>query len=74
MRDLESLRVAGLPLLVGLSRKSMLGQLTDRDVGERGVASAVAAALAVERGANVVRVHDVDATRDALRIVQALEV
>ena len=72
LRELESLRVAGLPLLVGLSRKSMLGALTDREVGERRVASAVAAALAVERGANVVRVHDVDATRDALRIVLAL--
>ena len=74
LRDLERLRVADLPLLVGLSRKRMLGTLTGRDVAEREVASAVAAALAVERGANVVRVHDVDATRDALRVVQALEV
>lgn len=73
LRDLQRLRVDGLPLLVGLSRKRMLGMLTERPVGDRLVASAVAAALAVQRGANVVRVHDVAATRDALRIVGAVE-
>ncbi len=69
---LEALRVSDLPLLVGLSRKSMLGTLTGRPVDEREVASAVVAALAVERGADIVRVHDVGSTRDALRLVEAL--
>jgi len=73
LTGLESLRVADSALLAGLSRKSMLGTLTGRAVDERQVASAVAAALAVERGADIVRVHDVAATRDALALVSALE-
>ncbi len=58
----------GYPLLVGWSRKSSLGAVTGYEVGERLVPSVAAALLAVERGAKVVRVHDVEAT------VQALEV
>lgn len=72
LADLAALQRLGQPVLVGLSRKSMLGQLTDRPVGERVHASVAAALLAVERGANIVRVHDVAATRDALRIWSAL--
>jgi len=72
LRRLDSLRVGDSALLVGLSRKSMLGTLTGRAVGERLVASAVAAALAAERGADILRVHDVAATRDALALVSAL--
>jgi dihydropteroate synthase len=58
----------GLPLLVGLSRKSMLGMVTGRPVEERMPASVAAAVMAVERGARVVRVHDVGPTVDALRL------
>lgn len=60
------------PLLVGVSRKSMLGAITGRGVKERVTASAVAAMLAVQRGASIVRVHDVAETRDALRVWSAL--
>ncbi|MBT0963802.1 dihydropteroate synthase [Denitromonas iodatirespirans] len=60
------------PVLVGVSRKSMLGTLTGQPVEGRGVASAVAAALAVQAGAACVRVHDVAATRDALAVLEAL--
>jgi dihydropteroate synthase len=60
------------PLLVGLSRKSMIGALTGRDIGERVTGSVVAAVLAAERGARVLRVHDVAATRDGLAILSAL--
>tara|TARA_R110001583_G_scaffold45917_2_gene144319 strand:+ start:21833 stop:22687 length:855 start_codon:yes stop_codon:yes gene_type:complete len=60
------------PLLVGVSRKTMLGELTGRPLGERQVASVAAALLAVERGARVVRVHDVAATRDALKVWEGL--
>jgi len=70
---LDSLRVEGLPLLAGLSRKSLLGALTGRPVSERGAASLAAAMLAVERGAAIVRVHDVAATRDALAVHAALK-
>lgn len=60
----------GLPILVGLSRKRMIGEATGHEVpAERVLGSAVAAALAVERGASLVRVHDVAATREALAVL-----
>jgi len=65
--------VAGLPVLAGLSRKSMIGALTGKGADDR-VAGSVAAALgAVVRGAAIVRVHDVAATRDAMAVWQAIE-
>jgi len=65
--------VAGLPVLAGLSRKSMIGALTGKGADDR-VAGSVAAALgAVVRGAAIVRVHDVAATRDAIAVWQAIE-
>jgi dihydropteroate synthase len=73
LRDLRSLARTGLPLVVGLSRKSMLGKVTGRPVDERVVASVAAALMAVERGADIVRVHDVAATRDALSVWQATQ-
>ncbi|MDE1943111.1 MAG: dihydropteroate synthase [Betaproteobacteria bacterium] len=73
LRGLERLAAAGYPLLVGLSRKSVLGAVTGRVVSDR-VSSSVAAALAaVARGAKVLRVHDVAATRDALDVWQAVQ-
>jgi len=62
------------PLLVGWSRKSSLGAVTGCDVGERLVPSVAAALLAVERGACVVRVHDVAQTVQALQVWQAAQV
>ena len=62
----------GLPVLAGLSRKSMIGQLTGRPAGERLAGSVALAALAAERGAAIVRAHDVAATVDAVRIAAAL--
>ncbi|MCX7150744.1 MAG: dihydropteroate synthase, partial [Rhodocyclales bacterium] len=73
LRRLGELVVPGLPLLVGLSRKSVLGLLTGRAAPERIYAGVVANVLAVERGARIVRVHDVAATRDALAVLQAVE-
>ena len=69
---LARLRVDGLPLLVGLSRKRMIGTLTGADVNERMPGSVAAAVLAAERGANIVRVHDVAETAQALSILEAL--
>ena len=65
---LADLDTGGAPLLAGLSRKSMLGQATGRPVGERLAASVAATLIAVQRGAAIVRVHDVAATRDALAV------
>ncbi len=62
----------GCPLLLGWSRKSTLGQLTGRPVGERLVASVAAALAAVRQGASIVRVHDVAETVDALKVWRAL--
>jgi len=67
----EELLGLGHPLLVGWSRKSSLGTLTGRAAGERLVASIAAALAAVQRGASVVRVHDVAATVDALKVWRA---
>ena len=60
-----------VPIVVGLSRKSMLGRVSGR-AADRTAASVAAAVLAAERGANIVRVHDVAATRDALGVLQAM--
>ena len=73
LRRLESTRVDRLPILAGLSRKSMLGTLTGRSVHDRGPGSLAAAVLAAERGANILRVHDVAATVDALKVLEAVE-
>lgn len=73
LRQLPELVQLGYPVLVGLSRKSMLGEITGKPVTERVAASLAAAMLAVQRGARVVRVHDVTETVDALAVQQALE-
>jgi dihydropteroate synthase len=73
LRALPALAASGVPVLAGLSRKSMLGQITGRSVGDRVHASVAAAIAAVARGARIVRVHDVAATRDALAIWMAVE-
>ena len=72
LRGLDRLRAIGATLLVGVSRKSMLGAITGRDVGERVSASIAAALIAVEKGARIVRAHDVAATRDALAVWTAV--
>jgi dihydropteroate synthase len=63
----------GAAVMAGLSRKTMLGRLTGREVGDRGYASVAAALIAVGKGADIVRVHDVAATRDALAVWQAVK-
>jgi dihydropteroate synthase len=72
LRGLSALRDLGVPVLAGLSRKSTLGTITGRGSEDRLAASLAAALLAVERGAAIVRVHDVAATRDALLVLRAV--
>jgi dihydropteroate synthase len=72
LRELKKLTVLGVPVLVGISRKSMLGALTGRDVTQRLPASIAAAMLAVQRGAAILRVHDVRATVDAMKVWNAV--
>ncbi len=74
LRGLDELQRSGVPVLAGLSRKSMLGAVTGRENGVARLPASVAAALlAVQRGARIVRVHDVGATRDALAVWAATE-
>jgi dihydropteroate synthase len=72
LKRLDAFTGLGVPLLAGLSRKSMLGLLTGLPVEERMVPSVAAAVIAAMKGANILRVHDVKETRQALRIVSAL--
>jgi len=72
LANLRQLCQRGRPVLVGISRKSTLGQITGRSVDERMPASLAAAVIAVIRGAAVVRAHDVRATVDALKVVEAV--
>ncbi|WP_375170968.1 dihydropteroate synthase [Marinobacter sp.] len=70
---LEQLHVLGHPLLVGMSRKSMLGAITGREVTERLPASLAAATIAAMTGVSIVRVHDVRETVDAVKVVTAMK-
>ena len=70
MQDLYRL---GRPLLVGVSRKSMIGLALERPVGERLYGSLALAALAMTRGASILRVHDVAETVDVVRMIAAVE-
>ena len=72
LAGLDRLTALGLPLLVGVSRKSMLGAITGRAVSARLAAGLAAAVLALERGALILRVHDVAETADAVAVVNAV--
>ncbi len=72
-KHLDALRVLGRPLLVGVSRKSMIGQALGREVDERLPGGLALAALAVAKGACILRVHDVAETADAVRMVAAVQ-
>ncbi|MFT6300130.1 MAG: dihydropteroate synthase [Saprospiraceae bacterium] len=72
-RGLSELSKLGFPLVVGLSRKSMIGSILDKPANERIFGSVALAMLAVQRGAHILRVHDVAATVDVLKILHAVE-
>jgi dihydropteroate synthase len=72
-RSLPALAALGYPLLAGVSRKRMIGEITGRALAERATGSVAAALLAVQNGASLVRVHDVRETVDALRVWRAIE-
>ncbi len=78
IQQLESFAVLGQPLLVGLSRKSVLGQIstgqmTGTDVDARLYASIAASVITAQKGAKILRVHDVKATVEALKVVSAIQ-
>ncbi len=71
-RRLGELHALELPLLVGVSRKTMIGKVLDKPVGERLYGSLALALMALERGTHIIRVHDVAATMDAVKIFRAV--
>ncbi|MGZ8269870.1 MAG: dihydropteroate synthase [Methylophilus sp.] len=73
IQQLSALQELDFPLLVGLSRKSVLGQVTGQDVNARVYASLAAAVISAMKGARILRVHDVMATVEALKVVAAIE-
>jgi dihydropteroate synthase len=73
IQQLESFTSLGQPLLVGLSRKSVLGQMTGNDVDARLYASVAASVISAMKGAKILRVHDVKATVEALKVVSAIQ-
>jgi dihydropteroate synthase len=73
IQHLEQLNAVGQPLLVGLSRKSVLGAIAGGDEGQRLYASVAASVISAMKGAKVLRVHDVKATVDALKVVTAIQ-
>ena len=73
LNELQKVRSHDLPILVGLSRKSVIEQTLGLAVNDRTYASIALALLAARNGANIVRVHDVKATIDALRMAEAVE-
>lgn len=72
LRELDRLMELGFPVLVGLSRKSMLGTMTGRDVGDRLAGSLALALFAAQKGAAIIRVHDVGPTVDVLSVLEQL--
>ena len=72
LAQLPRLCALGYPVLVGLSRKSMIGKLLGREVSDRLPASLGLAVLAAERGAGIIRTHDVQATVDAVTMAEAV--
>lgn len=72
LNNLAKLDIANLPLLVGTSRKSMIGAVLERDVEQRLAGSLATVAIAVMQGANIMRVHDVKETVDVVRMTQAV--
>ncbi len=71
-RSLSELKSLGFPLLVGVSRKSMIGAILDKPVDQRMVGSVALAMLAAQQGVGILRVHDVAATADVLKIMRAV--
>lgn len=72
LRELGALKRLGRPILVGTSRKSFIGKITGRDVGDREYGTAATVAISIANGADIVRVHDVKAMGDVARMTDAI--
>ena len=73
LNRLSQLLVLGFPVLVGLSRKSLIGKVLGREVDQRLAGSLALASIAALKGASIIRVHDVAETCDAIRLCEAVQ-
>ena len=73
LNNLQKFSEMGFPLLVGLSRKSMLGQITGKNIEQRLASSLAVAQIAINKGAQIIRVHDVTESKDLLLVLQAMK-
>ena len=74
LKELGRFQAMGLPVLVGMSRKSMIGTLLDKPVDQRLFGSLAAAVIAVQKNVRIIRVHDVGPTADAIKVAMAVAV
>ena len=72
LTSLKDFHKVGQPIMVGFSRKGMLGGLTGQPVDQRLAAGIAAAVIAIKKGANIIRTHDVASTIDAIKVAQAV--
>ena len=72
LKHLHKLKALGQPVLLGHSRKRFIGEITGREVGERDLPTAVISAMALAHNIDMVRVHNVAATKDAINVAQAI--
>jgi dihydropteroate synthase len=72
LANIDEILKLNQPLMIGLSRKGFIGELTGKPVAEREIGNAAAMAMVVWQGAHILRVHDVAAMKDAIRVAQAL--
>ncbi len=73
LKFLNAFKKIGVPICVGVSRKKFIGDITNKPIGERLPGSLMAAMIAVQNGASIIRTHDVAATKGALEIASALD-
>jgi dihydropteroate synthase len=73
LSNFKSFSKLSYPVLAGISRKSMIGKVTGKDTNDRVAASVAAAVMATDRGAKIIRVHDVPETVDALKLWEAIQ-
>ena len=72
LSQFQAFSMLGYPVLAGISRKSMIGKITGKDTNDRVAASIAAAIMAADRGAKIIRMHDVAETVDALKLWEAI--
>ena len=73
MKHLGDFKSLGLPLVVGISRKRMIGDILDKPVDDRALGSVILATLALQAGAAIIRVHDVEQTSQAAKLYSAVQ-